>query len=209
MFDLPPVTPSVEITVASDGIYQGVTQTGGEAQVVGKARLTAGKVYVEAGAKNVDLNTGADTELSLAAGAGTQVGGVSVAGAVIYRNYLGTVAGVTQDQIEYQAAAARDFGKVATKVTYTYTPDAYGPAKQAHFVEFGAGTDIVAGTRVSAAVGRREQDGSADYTVWNVGLTQTLSDNLSADVRYYEADVVDRYTNADNGRVVVSLRAAF
>lgn len=209
MIDLPPVTPSVEISVATDGIYQGVTQTGGEYQVVGKARLTAGKVYVEGSAKNVELDTGADAELAVAAGVTANAFGLSFDSAVIYRNYQGTRPGLAQDQFEIQSSAARDFGPVSAKVTYTFSPDVYGPAEQSHFVEAAAAFDVVDGTRISAAVGRRDQVDGQDYTVWNVGLTQRLTDRISADVRYYDSEVVDRFNDADDARIVGAIRAKF
>ena len=40
----------------------------------------------------------------------------------------------------------------------------------------------------TAAIGRREQDNSLDYTAWNAGVTYALTDNLDADLRYYATD---------------------
>ena len=40
----------------------------------------------------------------------------------------------------------------------------------------------------AAAIGRREQDNSLDYTAWNAGVTYALTDNIDADLRYYATD---------------------
>ena len=40
----------------------------------------------------------------------------------------------------------------------------------------------------SAAIGRREQETSVDYTGYNVGVTYTLTRHMDAELRWYGTD---------------------
>ena len=52
-------------------------------------------------------------------------------------------------------------------------------------VEASTAYTLFARTTLSAAIGRRERVGGADYTAFNAGVTQKLNRNFTADLRYY------------------------
>ena len=56
---------------------------------------------------------------------------------------------------------------------------------------------------MSAAVGRREQVNSRDYTAWNIGADVRLTDWASLDLRYYDTDVANPSAQYEDALVAV------
>ena len=71
------------------------------------------------------------------------------------------------------------------------------------------GWDFTPRLEGTAAIGRREQRNSIDYTGWNVGATYALTQNLDLDVRYYDTDVDLPDDQKYDDTVVAEIRLAF
>ena len=66
--------------------------------------------------------------------------------------------------------------------------DSIGASEGWTWVEAQVGWDFTDKLYASAAVGRREQETSVDYTGYNVGLNYALTRNLEAELRWYGTD---------------------
>lgn len=56
------------------------------------------------------------------------------------------------------------------------------------YLALGAGWRLRPRLNAVAGLGRREQDGSVDYTAWNAGLVLRLIDGVALDARWYATD---------------------
>jgi len=203
MFALPPFDPGIEISVASHGMSKGVSQTDHE-QYIPKVFVVRGALQAGAQWKNV-TQSGASGEFSAFVSANHRFGSLQLTGGAAYKISTGTKPGWDKRSLELNAAAARKFGKLSLRVGGVYSPDDIGPAGQSLYVEGGPSLDLGKTLRISANVGRRERDGSADYTAFNAGVTKTLFKKLTVDARYYRTDRT-RLGDTYRDRLVVTAR---
>jgi uncharacterized protein (TIGR02001 family) len=89
-----------------------------------------------------------------------------------------------------------------------YSPDFFGAAdKEATYAEVNAAFSPADKWTISGAVGQQWLDVSDDYLTWNAGIGYALTENLSADARYYDTDV-DGVPVAED-RFVVGLKLTY
>ena len=186
MFALPPFDPGIEISVASHGMSKGISQTKHE-QYIPKLFVVHGDVQAGMQWKNVS-QASASGEFSAFVSASHSFGSLQLTGGGAYKISTGTKPGWDKRSIELSAAAMRKLGKVSLRLSGVYSPDDIGPAKQSLYVEGGPSFDLGKTLRLSANVGRRQREGSPDYTAFNAGVTKTLFKKLTLDARYYRTD---------------------
>jgi uncharacterized protein (TIGR02001 family) len=206
MMDLPPPDPGIEISVASRGMSKGLAQTDG-IQIVGRGELVFGAVTFATQYKNITSAT-ADGEFSLSAGLKRKLLGFDVGATVNYKRLTGLDGQVDPDCIEFIPSIARGFGPVTARLSLTYTPDDLGSTESSAWLEGGLAWKIAKKTSLSANIGRRERTGSTDYTAFNLGLTQSLLPNVSAEVRYYDTQRSGLGENF-HARAVASVKVKF
>lgn len=205
--DLPPVSPTVEVSVANQGVSKGVLEESG-VQVVGGIRFDLGKhMYVIVQGKNVDTE-GAGAELKGGIGAKTVVHGVELKGEVAHKHLTDAPAGVDADAFEFTAGAKTNVGPVVVGATAVYSPNDFGATKDSLYLEGTAAVEVAKGTTISGGVGRRNRDGAKDYTAFNAGVTQELAKGVEVDVRYYDT-AQNEYGRTFKDRVVAALRLKF
>jgi len=207
MFDLPPPDPSIQIELASRGISKGLAQTTGP-QLVVRGGLTFGVFSAEASGKNIDSNDDSGVESYLSAGVAIKKSGFDLSARGGLKSVHGIAGQVDRRAFEMRVEAGRQFGPVRALATMIYSPNDTGGTRSALFVEGGLSFEARKGTRIGARIGRRERDLAPDYTAYNVGITQDIIPQVSADLRVYDTNSGE-LGYAFHRRLVGSLRAKF
>jgi hypothetical protein len=197
--------PSIEFNVSSTGMSKGIAQTTGP-QLLIRGELGFGTLFVGGYVKNVDSSS-SDGEAAALIGARTRVGGFDLSASAAWKRALGPAPRSDRNALELSAAASRKFGRMIPRVSVVWSPDDLGGTRQTLFAEAGASYALSSSLSASAALGRRQRGGGADYTAWNGGLTWTGLKPLSLDVRYYDTDA--GRAQPFRPRLVVSARAKF
>jgi hypothetical protein len=149
-----------------------------------RGELPTGSVYLGGYWKNVTSTTSGG-EAGATIGVRTKQSGWNLAGSATLKIATSPAAGSDDKALELAGAVSRKFGRVTPQVAVTWSPDDLGATGRSVFVEASASYSVLSHTAVSAAVGRRDRVGGADYTAFNAGVTQVLSRNFTADLRYY------------------------
>ena len=184
MPDLPPIEPIVEIALASTGMSKGISQTDG-LQVVPKVALEIGPVQVGAQWKNLTSPT-AEGEAQAFISASRNFGPVELSAGLAYKLQTDAIAGTDNDAVELSFGATRKFGQWSARLNTVYSPDDVGGTRRSLYTEAGLSVDAIKSIRLSATVGRRERQGSPDYTAFSAGATKTLPPGLTLDLRYHD-----------------------
>lgn len=204
------VAPSfdVNIGVASDYVFRGVSQTDEDPQVFGGADLSTDLWYAGVWVSNVDFGDSADLEYDLYAGFTPTVGAVSLNLGVLYYGYTDAPSGADYDYVELQAAASVPAGPATLGAAVFYSPDSYGGVDHSLYYEVNGEVAMGEKLVVSAALGRQTFDGGGDYTTWNLGVGYALTEHLGVDLRYHDT-AKHSFGDIYGSRVAVSLKAAF
>jgi uncharacterized protein (TIGR02001 family) len=205
MPDLPLPLPSIEFNLASTGMSKGLAQTTGPQALV-RGELASGHIYIGAYAKNVDSTT-ADGEAAALIGVRTRLFGFDAAASAAWKRAIDPAPGSDVNALELSGSLSRRFGRVAPRISVTWSPDDVGSTGRTVFVEGGASYRLSRTIAASAAVGRRERTGGLDYTAWNAGLAWTPAKPLTIDLRYYDTDGGE--TQPYRARAVASARLKF
>jgi hypothetical protein len=206
MFDLPPPDPGIEIVVASRGVSKGLTQTDGP-QFLIRPELAVGHVYLGFYLKNV-TSASSEGEGGPSIAYRTRAAGFDLAASATWKLAIEPHGPSDRQALELVGSGSRRLGPVTARLAVTWSPDDLGSTEQTTYAEAGASYSLRRSTTVSAALGRRERDGGPDYTAFNVGMTQTLFQGVSADLRWYDTNR-SALGDAFEGRVIASLRARF
>lgn len=184
MLDLPPPDPSLEITIASQGMSKGLRQTEG-VQIVGRGELALGHLYVGLLAKNVTSPV-TDAEAQAYVGYRARAAGFELNLSAGYHRQLGAAPAADGERFEFQASAARPLGPVTARLGATFSPDDFGATGRSLYVEGGASVTVFTGASLSANLGVREREGGPDYTAFNAGIGYAVTRWLNAELRYYD-----------------------
>ncbi len=133
-------------------------------------------------------SSGSDVETVLAAGYRPQVMGFDLDLNVAHKWRLDANPGVDAEFWELTADVKRSIGPVDARLRIQHSPDGAGATEAWTWTEARVGWELNPTTLIRAAVGRREQDGSVDYTGWNAGVTWSLTRDLDLDVRWHDTD---------------------
>jgi len=202
----PPPIPVIEFSLATRGISKGLAQTTGP-QFVARGELPAGHFYVAGYWKNVTSAT-SDGEAGAIIGLRTKAHDFSLAASTTLKIAISPAAGSDDTALELSGTISRKMGRVTPQLAVTWSPDDLGTTRRSTFVEASASYALFPHTAISAAIGRRDRLGGANFTAFNAGITQTLSRNFTADLRYYGTgrhDLGDTYQPG----LIASLRARF
>ncbi|QFU31250.1 TorF family putative porin [Brevundimonas sp. Bb-A] len=196
------------VGVTSDYVFRGYSQTNEDPAIQGGVDLTAGSFYAGAWASNVDFGDDTDAEVDVYGGYRTEAAGFALDFGVIGYLYAGEPDGADYNYAEVKAAASRAVGPATFGAAVYYSPDFFGAAdKEATYAEVNAAFSPADKWTISGAVGQQWLDVSDDYLTWNAGIGYALTENLSADARYYDTDV-DGVPTAED-RFVVGLKLTY
>jgi uncharacterized protein (TIGR02001 family) len=174
--------------LATDYMSKGTSKNGREPALSGSLEASWGDLYVGTWGSDAVTAQGGDAELHLYAGARPRFAGFKWDLRAMAKTIPGTIKGVQESYAEFRVDASRPLGPLKTRVRVEYSPDNYGGTEQAWWVEGQLAYDIHERLTASAALGRREQDGGADYTAWNAGAQVAITDSVALDLRWYDTD---------------------
>jgi len=202
---LPPPVPAIEFNLSSTGMSKGIAQTTGP-QFIARGELAFGAIYLGGYIKNVDAST-SDAEAAALIGVRTKAAGFDLAASAAWKRAVDPAPGSDRNALEVSGSVSRKIGRLTPKASVVWSPDDLGGTRSTVFAEAGASYRFSQAFSASAAFGRRERQGGANYDAWNAGLTWDASKRLSVDLRYYD-------TNAGSAqpfraRAVLSARARF
>ena len=194
---------------ATDNRSKALSKTEGDPFVWGQAQWesASGLFYAGAGAETIK-SAGSDLEIEVSTGFRPQVAGFDVTLDAAHKWQVDADPGADADAWEFTADVSRSIGPASGRVRLQYSPDGTGATEAWTWAEARLGWAVTDKLEATAAIGRREQDNSIDYTGWNAGFTYALSRNLEADLRYHatDADIPDeKYDDA----LVAGLSYAF
>jgi hypothetical protein len=198
--------PAGEVSLATRGYSKGLAQTDG-VQGVGKFELGLSPISVFAQYKNITSPTAAG-ESSFGVGWKGKAAGFDLGASVAWKRLIGLDGQVDPDSWEFVPSVSRKFGPLSAKLSLTYSPNDFGRTRESAWMEASATWKLDGKTSIVGAIGRREREGSTDYTAFNAGVSRTLFKGVTADLRYYDSA---RSSLGDpfESRVVGSLRAKF
>ena len=178
------------VGAGTDNRSKGASKSDGDAYVWGEAEWenASGLLYGGAGFQTIKSSSGSDLEVEAGFGVRPELAGFDLDLNATYKSQIDAVSGYDDTAWELTADVKRSIGPASGRVRFQYSPDGMGGTEAWTWVEARLGWDFTNKFEGTAAIGRREQDNSLDYTAWNAGLTYALTDNLDADVRYYATD---------------------
>lgn len=187
--DAPSGSWSFAVGAATDNRSKDASKTEGEPFVWGEAQWesASGLFYAAAGAETIK-SAGSDLEVEISTGFRPQVAGFDVTLDVAHKWQVDADPGADAEAWEFTADVSRSIGPASGRVRLQYSPDGTGATEAWTWVEARVGWAFTDKLEATAAIGRREQDNSIDYTGWNAGFTYALTRNLEADLRYYATD---------------------
>jgi uncharacterized protein (TIGR02001 family) len=176
---------------ATDNRSKGVSKTNGNPYVWGDVEWHSddGLFYVSPQLQSIEGTGGSDAEFQAAAGMRPEWAGFNWDLSATYKVQVGSREGFDDDTWEFGADMKRSFGPAKTRLRFQYSPDSTGATEAWTWVEAQVGWDFTDKLSGSGALGYRDQDGSLDYTAYNVGVTYAVTDNMDADLRWYGTDV--------------------
>ncbi len=212
-----PAAPDYSIAVnggfTTDYVFRGVSQSDNTASVFAGVDVSYKMFYAGVWGASVDSATSVgEMELDVYAGIKPSWKGIDFDLGVIYYGYpdgAGTGGpGVDPDYVELKAAATVTvLTDLAITGTVFYSPDYYLETGATWTVEGKVSKPLPwFGLTLSGAVGHVSSDddngnfagfyGDDNYTYWNVGLSKTIRDHYTFDVRYWGTDVDDSASGA-------------
>ncbi|WP_339746159.1 TorF family putative porin [uncultured Maricaulis sp.] len=182
---------SGNITLATDYVFRGVSQTDHGTAIQGGFDVGSDSVYAGAWGTNVDFGDGTNTELDFYAGYTPSAGGFDFDfGGILYA-YPGSpdTAG-EQDFLEAFAGISRGYGSFDWDAKLSWSPDFYLESGPAWYAEFGASYQLAENFAVDAHLGLSRFDDlpGDDYEDYQIGASTTQF-GVDWDLRWYDSQL--------------------
>jgi len=185
----------------TDYVFRGFSQSDEEPALFGGIDLTYGMFYAGVWASQIDFGPDTDerVEVDLYAGIKQSYNGVDFDLGVIYYGYPNQTDGVPeQDYVEIKfGASAKIWHELTAGATFYYSPEYFAQTGETITSEgsLSAPLPSVMGHtfELSGTFGYIEfldsefEDDS--YAYWNVGISKTIMEHFTFDVRYHDTDV--------------------
>ena len=201
---------SFAVGAATDNRSKAASKSDGDPFVWGQAQWTSasGLFYAGPSFETVKSATGSELELEASAGVRPEFAGFDFDLGAAYKYQVDADPGADADAWELTADMKRSIGPASGRLRLQYSPDAIGAGEAWTWTEAQVGWDFTDKLYASAAIGRREQETSLDYTGYHIGVSWALTRNLEADLRWHGTDAdVPGEQYAD--RLVAGLSLAF
>lgn len=182
---------SGSVTLTSDYVYRGFTQTDGAPMIQGSFDWASDSFYVGTWASGVDFGDGTSTEIDLYAGWTPTVGAFDLDIGAIYYWYPDAPDNPEQNFVEVYAGASTTIGEsLEVGASLAYSPDFYLEVGDAFYWSASAGVPLGESFGLDATIGYSDFSdlSGADYTDWSIGLT-TAFEGFDLDFRYIGTDV--------------------
>lgn len=180
---------SFVVGAGTDNRSKAISKSDGDPFVWGEAEWesASGLFYAGPSIETVK-SSGSELEVALNAGVRPEFAGFDLDLNVKHKWLIDADPGADADAWEFTADVKRSIGPASGRIRLQYSPDSTGATEAWTWVEGRLGWDFTDKLHASAAIGRREQDNSVDYTGYNVGLNYALTRNLEAELRWYGTD---------------------
>ena len=197
------------VGAATDNRSKAASKSDGDPFVWGQAQWTSASGLFYAGPSFETVkSSGSELEVALDAGLRPQFAGFDFDLNAKHKWLVDADAGADADAWEFTADMKRSIGPASGRLRLQYSPDSAGPTEAWTWAEAQLGWAFSDRLQASAAIGRREQDNSVDYTGYNIGVSYALTRDLEADLRWHGTDAeVPGEQYAD--RLVAGLSLAF
>ncbi|MCS6625592.1 TorF family putative porin [Roseibacterium beibuensis] len=177
------------VGAATDNRSKAASKTDGDAFVWGEAEWESASGMFYAGPSFETIkSSGSELEVALNAGVRPEFAGFDLDLNVKHKWQIDANPGADADAWEFTADVKRSIGPASGRIRLQYSPDSTGATEAWTWTEARLGWDFTDKLYASAAIGRREQDNSVDYTGYDVGLNYALTRNLEAELRWYGTD---------------------
>ena len=184
-FGLPQPDPAFEISIASHGMTQGISQTDG-IQIIPRVSVRTGNFQLGGLWRNIS-NPNANGVAVLFLRFSRAAGPAQLDLGAAYRIRTGPRASRDSRAWEYSAGARAALGRATLRLSAEYSPKEFENGWSL-YVEGGGALRLGAATSVSVNLGRRYREGGPDYASFNAGLTRALGRRLSLDARFYRTN---------------------
>lgn len=177
------------VGAATDNRSKAASKSDGDAFVWGEAEWESASGMFYAGPSFETIkSSGSELEVALNAGVRPEFAGFDLDLNVKHKWQVDANPGADDDSWEFTADVKRSIGPASGRIRLQYSPDSTGATEAWTWIEARLGWDFTDKLYASAAVGRREQENSVDYTGYDVGLNYALTRNLEAELRWYGTD---------------------
>lgn len=181
---------SFDFALGTDSRSKGASKSEGDPFGLAAVEWEMNDFYVAAEGESIDHSTGSQFEAEINAGWRPEAAGFEFDFNAAHKWYLDARPGTDDDAWEFTADVSRDLtDRVDARLRFQYSPDSAGSTRSWTWVEARGRVRVHDRVRVSAAVGRREQVNSRDYTAWNIGADFKINDHARFDLRWYDTDV--------------------
>lgn len=207
-----PGTFSGELTITSDYVFRGFSQTDGDPAVEGGFSWDSGAgFYVGTWASNVNFNDGdeASIEIDVYGGYAGEINNFTYDFGLVYYWYPGASGALDYEFWEAYGSVGYDFGPAALSLGVAYTPDNFGGTDDGIYFQSGISVPLTDQFSIDANLNYYDVDPAfgPDYFDWNIGATLSL-EWFDADVRYFDTDISACGGICDS-RVVFSVTRSF
>jgi uncharacterized protein (TIGR02001 family) len=181
---------SFAVGAATDNRSKGASKSDGEPFVWGEAEWESDSGFFYAGPsfETIKSPTGSELEVAVNLGIRPQFAGFDFDLNVEHKWQVDADRGSDDDAWEFTADMRRSIGPASGRLRLQHSPDSTGSSQGWTWYEAQVGWDFTNKLSGSAAIGRREQETSVDYTGYNIGLTYALTRSLEADLRWHGTD---------------------
>ena len=177
------------VGAGTDNRSKAASKTDGDAFVWGEAEWESASGMFYAGPSFETIkSSGSELEVALNAGVRPEFAGFDLDLNVKHKWQIDANPGADADAWEFTADVKRSNGPASGRIRLQYSPDSTGATEAWTWAEARLGWDFTDKLYASAAIGRREQENSIDYTGYDVGLNYALTRNLEAELRWYGTD---------------------
>ena len=195
---------SFEFAAGTDNRSKGTSKSEGDPYGLAAIEWSVSDFYIAAEGESIDHSTGSQFEAEINAGWRPEAAGFEFDFNAAHKWYLDANPGTDDDAWEFTADVSRDLTeRVDARLRFQYSPDSAGGTRSWTWVEARGRVRLTDQVRASAAVGRREQVNSRDYTAWNIGADFRINDWSRLDVRWYDTDVENPSTTYEEALVAV------
>jgi uncharacterized protein (TIGR02001 family) len=181
---------SFAVGAATDNRSKGASKSEGEPFVWGEAEWEndSGLFYAGPSFETVKNSTGSELEVALSGGVRPQFAGFDFDLNVKHKWLVDADRGSDDDAWEFTADVERSIGPASGRLRLQHSPDTTGSSQGWTWYEAQLGWEFTNKLSGSAAIGRREQETSVDYTGYNIGLSYALTRRIEADLRWHGTD---------------------
>lgn len=187
--DVGPGSWSFAVGAATDNRSKDASKSDGDPFVWGEAEWESASGLFYAGPSFETVkSSGSELEVAMIAGVRPEFAGFDFDLNAKHKWLVDADPATDDEAWEFTADMKRSIGPASGRLRLQYSPDTIGAGQAWTWAEAQIGWDFTDKLYASAAIGRREQETSVDYTGYNVGVSYALTRSLEADLRWYGTD---------------------